>query len=968
MDPYSLTAPPRKFQNNNRIPPRELKDEELTQEISWSESDILRAFSAYGQNPDPVVRRKGLQIYREMMEDDQIKVCIDLRKKARLSTPWTIEPGDDKDTQSVEMADFVTHCFDRMAGTLEDKLEEIYSAFEFGFSLTEIIYELIEDGPFKGKIGIQALKTREPFNYDFKVDVHGNLLGMIYTGIAPKESGISYGPAGFVTNQIDIGSGTVGTLANPFPPEKFIIYSYAQKFSNWYGRSDLLAAFRWWLMKKHFTKFWAIWLERYASPTVVSTYKRDAGLKKKNLEAMDDFLRNLSVRNGIRVSDAWTVESLVHGSSGQGSGSTAYETAVESCNRFMAHSILCPNLLGITEQKSVGSFALGKKHFDAFIWVLAKIGRDTEETIIDEQVIRRLIDLNFFNVDPAKYPKFKFESVDDEQTEARARILSIMAAAGYVDTDEDWVRDYIKLPERKAPPAQEEDRIAGDKPSPDEEEEEENNGKVSPGAKRFKKETPAVKKPNLQFQERESNQFEKKVKVKEFKRELDAADFTVTAELAEELEDIRDFIVSTVQKRKIIQKGNPRDVESITVNVRDIKAIIKKWMTKIFLDSKLRALEELGRSGVRIEVVKKFQELSVPFEPWEPLPPKEAVDFFNRKVTARIVDRNGKKKLITIASRKELSYFDEKAFAVAGIIRDDILNDTKQLILNGIKRQDEAGTIKDIKSLFNRYLEQGVEVDEELLKPHRLQTIVRTNVAEAMNEGRAAMYSNPDVRGFVEFWEYSAILDARTTSYCRCMDGKVFRIEDLDALKPPAHFNCRSISVPITLFEIQGLRKQGRGVDVSDPCPDRMVGFADIKREPIQVSPSSEPLASVPTVAVPASLEQRAVTDTKDSPPAPRSGSDERSTEQLRRELSETITRCPYSSCGSSKVILQISQRQNITEFLCQECRLPFRVTSKGDLYLFDTGIERWERVSQGMVPSYFRSYLQIISLKHKDN
>ena len=79
--------------------------------------------------------------------------------------------------------------------------------------------------------------------------------------------------------------------------------------------------------------------------------------------------------------------------------------------------------------------------------------------------------------------------------------------------------------------------------------------------------------------------------------------------------------------------------------------------------------------------------------------------------------------------------------------------------------------------------------DDELIDPHRLETIVRTNMNEAINEGRRSMYEAPDVAGFVPYFAYSAIIDEKVTDYCECMDGKNFRIEDLAAINPPAHFN-----------------------------------------------------------------------------------------------------------------------------------------------------------------------------------
>ena len=53
----------------------------------------------------------------------------------------------------------------------------------------------------------------------------------------------------------------------------------------------------------------------------------------------------------------------------------------------------------------------------------------------------------------------------------------------------------------------------------------------------------------------------------------------------------------------------------------------------------------------------------------------------------------------------------------------------------------------------------------------------------------------------VQGFEFSAILDSRTTPVCQSLDGRVFRRDDpaVNELKPPRHFQCRSIFVPVTI-------------------------------------------------------------------------------------------------------------------------------------------------------------------------
>ena len=157
MDPYSLAVRPKKFQEIEKLTPNE---DLLMHEISSSQTDIDRAMSPYGQNRDPIARAKGLQIYTEMLDDDQVKVCVELRKQAVLSTQWSVDAAEAGNRTAEEYADFIRHCLTRMPGTIEGSLEEIYSAIEYGFSITEINFKYLEDGPFKGKIGAKNIFLR----------------------------------------------------------------------------------------------------------------------------------------------------------------------------------------------------------------------------------------------------------------------------------------------------------------------------------------------------------------------------------------------------------------------------------------------------------------------------------------------------------------------------------------------------------------------------------------------------------------------------------------------------------------------------------------------------------------------------------------------------------------------------------------------------------------------------------------
>lgn len=80
--------------------------------------------------------------------------------------------------------------------------------------------------------------------------------------------------------------------------------------------------------------------------------------------------------------------------------------------------------------------------------------------------------------------------------------------------------------------------------------------------------------------------------------------------------------------------------------------------------------------------------------------------------------------------------------------------------------------------------------------------ITRTAVNFIANESRAEFFKdNADI---LEGEQFVATLDSRTTPVCRANDGKIFPLGE--GLRPPLHFNCRSLRVPVLLGDALGDR------------------------------------------------------------------------------------------------------------------------------------------------------------------
>lgn len=154
------------------------------------------------------------------------------------------------------------------------------------------------------------------------------------------------------------------------------------------------------------------------------------------------------------------------------------------------------------------------------------------------------------------------------------------------------------------------------------------------------------------------------------------------------------------------------------------------------------------------------------------------------------------------------SYFKAQAFKMTGNISGATLSTIKSLLLEGIKTSKAPDETR--KAIYKALEAEGMLTDEAVEDAlgtrtvkdtkARISTVVRTNSFEAINEARYQFFSDPGLNGFVEALEYSAILDDRTTEICSQLDGQTYSVDDAvwSTYRPPNHYNCRSILVPIT--------------------------------------------------------------------------------------------------------------------------------------------------------------------------
>lgn len=216
------------------------------------------------------------------------------------------------------------------------------------------------------------------------------------------------------------------------PVEKLIILREGFKP---YGESVLQSIYRAWKFKSVLFKFWAIAMERYASPVLLG--------KTADPNKLDDLLNSLQLlwSNGVMaVSNDVEISTL----EAKNSIAEPFESAIEYANVLIYRGLLLPQLLAGV--KDTGSYSLGEVHMQLFLSTIKQQAKKLANELLD-QVVARIIEYNYGPVD--NYGKFlEKEELTVEDKSRLAQTVSLLVQTGIIDpvTDSKWVRELFHFP------------------------------------------------------------------------------------------------------------------------------------------------------------------------------------------------------------------------------------------------------------------------------------------------------------------------------------------------------------------------------------------------------------------------------------------------------------------------------------------------------------------------------------------
>ncbi len=358
-------------------------------------------------NPDDI----GIDTYKNMMKDAEIRAGYNLIKFATLSRDWkVIYPEEGK--KSEEITKYLCYAFEHMEGRLDGGLSNLLLALPYGFAVSEIVLKIFKDGPFSGKVGIKKLKGLDSGTIVFKTDKYGNLKSVLQD------------------------SGELGAEPVKLPIERLIIYTNEKEFGNYYGISRLRAIYKNWFIKDVITKFWNISLERFGMPMLIGKVP-----SSKDLTEMRNVLSNAQSRSSLAVVDGWEVSALETGIGRSAGGD--YKSCLEYHNSQILKGLLVPGTL--IGGETGGSFARAKVSFQVFQLMLKSLEVDICG-IVEKYLIEPLIKYNYGELE--KYPQFVFEPLTRAEFLELAKVFALLVRNGVVGADETWMRDMMRVPKR----------------------------------------------------------------------------------------------------------------------------------------------------------------------------------------------------------------------------------------------------------------------------------------------------------------------------------------------------------------------------------------------------------------------------------------------------------------------------------------------------------------------------------------
>jgi SPP1 gp7 family putative phage head morphogenesis protein len=753
------------------------------------------------ENPSALIRDKGLVVIDDMLGDECLSAGSSLKMLTVVGEGWEVISADANDGTANEQADLVRWNFENLPGSFKKAELGLLSGANYGYALSNYAFGTIEDGQFAGRLGIRTIKAKKPHAYKFALDEYGNITAIVQTDPDGREQ--------------------------KFDPAHWVIYTHdaGAVFGSPYGRSQLLACYRYWKLRKLLLPKRGMYVERVASG--YPHLKYPTGLNATQAARYQTLLDSLQAGSGIATPNDVVIDFVEK----SGSSHEEFEKLDNYCQRAMLRALLIPSELGIGPEAVVGSMAKAKVHEIVFDWVRSDMD-STLTTVVNEQLVRPLVDANY-EVRDGRYPLWRHRRPDDDTAIERVTAFVTAVEKGVVGavsrddenqvrmslgwpeiSEDDWLEREAEKERRRAAMREQMGMGPGPEGGSDDgggasarvPQAQKPRGGAGPGSPESEPGEPKIAEASeLARPQRPETEARITAGLRDnpaYMRELTAAEKAVgfkpraTAELLSgiqaegvrrveaAMDRVRQKLVAKLRKAGLLD-GTAKQAELYKFGGLDGqgKGEFREAMQGVLLTGYIS-----GAMGVREEVTKATKgaaEFSAPAEPVT----LELESLINTEALAHF------KNLVPL-SADTVNAYKAEAFWIAGLLEDDgeVLRRVKSAIARGFVDGNWRAVEGKVNAIFDEWSATGRVGDAGVAVPSwRTETIVRNAAMRSFNAGRWEQMQAADE--WIEAYEWSSVIDERTTDYCESMDGKVFLKGEVEL--PPAHHNCRSVIIPV---------------------------------------------------------------------------------------------------------------------------------------------------------------------------
>lgn len=779
-------------------------------------------------NPSTLLSRRGIDIFEQMLLDDQILSAISFKREAVMSTGWQIQSPESKPPNWAP-TEFVRRRLAAVEDSVEHAMRGMLSCLVYGYSITEKVLEVVADGEDAGMIGVRALKPKAPHYLRFELDQFANIAQIVNDHNGDR-----------------------------IEPGKCIIWSHGDNtFGNPYGKSELEACYRAFVLSNNSYKWLGQYLERLGIPPWVALYNPAAMSDEQQIRDLKSLLKNIQSATSAAIprpsKDDFDIWTPTH----SGNVQAVFIPALEHLKKDIARALLMPGHMGITPDSASGSFARARVALDMFLLSLTAIQARMRH-IIQTQLINPLVALNFST--GGVYPQFSFLPLGEDDQQAICTTWAALVDRDIVsvdDDDEQHIRGLLKFPRRDAddedekkdatqktrlplryldslrrvvtknevrsalnmPPLPEDgDELLEETPDPEMAQPGAFGGGDGAGDGEGGGGGGSGGGGSSGGGDSEKDSIEESIKRK-----------TEPKEAPDPGASLRAFVPPIVP----FEAPKPTIVEDDFIVTEEPAppapgapglSPAERRCDFAAIVGRLNGLEDKATLDLALALRKS---LYAQIDGWLKRPPtmtrvmkiQASMPLQARTIMLRSLkgalsggrqeckaeaDRGPQKfagELPTYDPEAALAYLESKAdFLVTGLstkVTEVIRNELLFGLRNGAPFTETRNRLLDLLAPWVG----AADVDLAALKPDRLLTTVRTNVTDAYNQGRVIEARRLGRVGIVKGMQHSSVLDKVTTDICRHLQGKVYRIDDplLDTFTPPLHFRCRSVLLPVTL-------------------------------------------------------------------------------------------------------------------------------------------------------------------------